>query len=386
MGNRSFCVPTAATEESATLYCSIELSRKSWVVAVCMPLSDKVSLHRFSAGDSAGLLALLERWRGKAARRVNRSVRVVCCYEAGYDGFWLHRVLTAAGLEAHVMDPASLQVNRRARRAKTDRIDAKALLRALMAYCRGDRGVCSMVRVPTPEEEDAKRLNRERARLVKERTQHVNRIKGLLAGQGIYDFQPRRRDAARRLAGLVTGDGRPLLPVLKGEIERHLDRLALLERQIADLESKRDVVFDSPAKRGSNEAKIQQLARLKAIGPAFSTGLVREVFYRRFENRRQLGAYSGLTPSPFASGDTRHDQGISKAGNARARTTLVELAWLWLRYQPQSALSHWFHDRVQGRTGRVKRIAIVALARKLLIALWRYLELGLVPDGARLKV
>lgn len=386
MGNRPFCAPTAATVESATLYCSIELSRRSWVVAVCASLSDKVSLHTLPAGDSAGLLALLESRRGKAARRANGPVHVVCCYEAGYDGFWLHRVLLAAGLEAHVMDPASLQVNRRARRAKTDRIDARALLRALMAYCRGDRGVCSMVRVPTPEEEDARRVNRERERLVKERTQHVNRIRGLLAGQGISDFRPGRRDAARRLAGLVTGDGRPLPPSLKGEIERHLERLALLERQIAALESRRDAVFDSPARRGSNDAKIQQLARLKAIGPAFSTVLVREVFYRRFENRRQLGAYSGLTPSPFASGDTRHDQGISKAGNPRARTTLVELAWMWLRYQPQSALSRWFHERVQGGAGRIKRITIVALARKLLIALWRYLEHGLVPDGALLKV
>jgi transposase len=242
--------------------------------------------------------------------------------------------------------------------------------------------VVSVVRVPSIEAEDARRLHRERHRLVGERVQHVNRIKALCALQGIYDYEPLRGNRRERLAELRTGDGRALPPQLAAEIGRELQRLELLLSMIAELEAQRDAVA---AEAQPHAAKIQQLRRLKAIGPEFATVLTNEVFYRRFDNRRQIAAYVGLDASPFCSGQMNRDQGIAKAGNPKARTTMIELAWMWLRHQPGSTMSRWFHDRVRELRGRPRRIAIVALARKLLIALWRYLETGLVPEGAALK-
>jgi transposase len=245
--------------------------------------------------------------------------------------------------------------------------------------------VFSLVRVPSVAQEDAKRTYRERMRLINERNQHTNRIKGLLATQGIYDFEPMKRDRLERLESLRGATGQPLPARFKREITRHLRRRCLILEMIAEVEAKRDAVVDAPAAAGEEQRKIRQLARLRAIGPEMATGLVNEVLYRRFENRRQVAAYVGLSPSPFNSGDMVRHQGISKAGNRWARTLMIELAWLWVRYQPHSALSHWFVEQVNGGKGRIKRIAIVALARKLLVALWRYLETGLVPSGAELK-
>jgi transposase len=376
--------PTAAENDYPTVFVSIELSRSSWVVAVHTPLADKIGLHRLTAGDVEGLLALIGRQRGRAEKALARPVRVASCYEAGYDGFWLHRVLAANAIDNHVIDPSSLLVNRRARRAKSDRIDADGMLRALMAYARGERRVFAVVRVPSVDEEDFKRLHRERQQLVKERTRHVNRIKALLAGQGIYGFQPRRAEAVARLAELRTGDGRVLAPRLEAEVRRHFDRLALVQVMIGEVEAERDALL-APAGISDARDKMRLLVRLRSIGPEIANVLVGEVFYRTYDNRRQLGSYLGLTSSPFNSGPVTRDQGISKAGNRRARTTMVELAWLWLRYQPASALSRWFCDRVGNAKGRLKRIMIVALARKLVVALWRYLETGVVPTGAVLK-
>lgn len=377
--------PAAADCGATRILVAIELSKKSWLVAMLTPLADKVSLHTLPGGDAAGLLALLEKARRKAEAALGRPVDMVSCYEAGYDGFWLHRVLCAHGIANQVFDPASLEVNRRARRAKTDRIDVRGLLRALAAYLRGESKVVSVVRVPDVEEEDARRLSRERHRLVTERVSHVNRIKGLLATQGIYDYAPLRRDRRERLAGLVCGDGRPLPPRLAAEIARELARLELVLTMIAELEAERDAIAAARAANHPAAAKIARLARLTGVGPEFATVLTGEVFYRCFANRRQLAAYVGLDASPFRSGGMNRDQGIAKAGNAKARTTMVELAWGWLRHQPDSALSRWFHDRVGTLKGRPRRIAIIALARKLLVALWRYVETGLVPDGAMLK-
>lgn len=385
MDIRTPITPTAAQTDTATIFVAIELSRASWLVALRTPLADKVSRHTLKPGDADALLALIEDRRAAAAKRLGRPVVVRSCYEAGYDGFWLHRRLLAGGVDNQVIDPASVLVNRRARRAKTDRLDLRGLLRTLIAYCRGEHDVCSMARVPSPRQEDAKRLHRGRQRLVGERTGHVNRIKGLLATQGVYDFQPRRADHRAGLAGRVTGDGRALPAGLRREIEDELARLALVEKQIAALEAERDAVLRAAAPADERQDKIRKLARLKSIGPEFATVLVGEVFYRRFDNRRQLGGYAGLGPSPFNSGAVARDQGIAKSGNPRLRTAMIELAWMWLRHQPDSALSRWFHDRVNGAKGRLKRIIIVALARKLLVALWRYLEDGLVPDGAELK-
>jgi len=238
--------------------------------------------------------------------------------------------------------------------------------------------------VPSVEEEDRKRRTRERERLLKERTAHTNRIKGLLHANGVRNAMPLKPGFVAALDTLRTGDGRPLPPRLKEEIVREHERLALLNKQLAALEAKSKAELRAAAP-GSLEARIMQLIDLKGVGPVGGEKLVSEVFYRSFDNRRQLGSYFGLTGTPYDSGDSRRDQGISKAGNRRARELAVELAWLWLRHQPDSALSRWFRERVRDIKGRIRRIAIVALARKLMVALWRYLETGMVPTGAVLR-
>jgi transposase len=382
-------LPSAASHDDAVrCLVAIELSKKSWIVAVNTPLSDKISRHTLKPGDGKELLDLCERIRTRVARETKRRVEIVSCYEAGYDGFWLHRLLEAHGIRNYVIDPASLQVDRRARRAKTDHLDVERLLRSLMAYLRGEPKIWSVVRVPSVAEEDDRRLNRERGRLINERIQHVNRIKGLLAIHGIYDYQPLRRDRMQRLERLRTAaDGRTLPPRLKAEILRELQRLELILGMIKTIEAERDAIASPKTETEHTSAKkIQDLAKIKCIGPEFATTLVGEVLYRSFDNRKQLASYVGLTPAHFQSGSMCRDQGISKAGNAKARTVMIELAWLWLRHQPDSPLSVWFRDRVGKLKGRIRRITIVAVARKLLIALWRYLETGLVPEGAILKV
>ena len=328
---------------------------------------------------------MIERLRARIVRATGQGVEVISCYEAGYDGFWLHRALEAHGVRNHVVDPASLQVDRRARGAKTDRIDAQRLLRSLLAYLRGEPKVWSVVRVPSIAEEDARRLHRERDRLIAERVQHVNRIKGLCAIHGIYDYEPMRPNRLARLEELRTTQGTELPERLKGEIRRQLQRLEVVLKMIRALEAERDAIVTDVAPAQLNADKIRQLNKLRALGPELSTVLVGEVFYRSFNNRRQVGSYVGFPPTPFRSGAMAREQGISKAGNAKARKTMIELAWLWLRYQPDSALSIWFRERVGTLKGRIRRISIVALARKLLVALWRYLETGRIPQGALLK-
>lgn len=383
---RIVSTPSAGTDnEPVHCYVAIELSKSSWIVGFQTPLTNKTSQYQVKACDASALLELIERVRTRVARELRRPIEVMSCYEAGYDGFWLHRVLKAHGIHNHVLDPASLQVNRRARRAKTDRIDADRMVRALIRYLRGEPEACSVVRVPSVEQEDARRLHRERRRLIAERVQHVNRIKGLCATQGIYHYAPLRKDRLARLDDLRTGDGRALPTRLKAEIARELKRLEVLLEMIATVETERDAILTSAASTHLNAGKIKMLAKLKAIGPEFATTLVGEVFYREFANRRKLGSYVGLGSSPFCSGPVDRDQGISKAGNPTARSMMIELAWTWLRYQPGSALSIWFRERVGNLKGRPRRIAIVAMARKLLVALWRYLQTGLVPTGAVLK-
>jgi transposase len=357
----------------------------SWVVAFNTPLSEKISRRTLIGCKWKKLLELIEEVRARVSRETGRAVEMISCYEAGYDGFWLHRQLEAHGVRNYVIDPASLQVDRRARRVKTDRIDTERLLRSLLAYLRGEPKVWSVVRVPSVAEEDARRLHRERDRLVSERVQHVNRIKGLCALQGIYGYNPMRPQAMARLEQLRTAQGGALPPRLKSEIKRELQRLQLVVEMIATLEAERNAIVEDQASTHPNAKKIQTLHKLKAIGPEFAAVLVGEIFHRDFNNRRQLASYVGFSPSPFQSGKVAHDQGISKAGNSKGRTTGIELAWLWLRYQPASDLSVWFRTRVGTTKGRIRRITIVALARKLLVALWRYLETGVVPQGAVLK-
>lgn len=367
----------ATDPQPATLFVALELSKAKWLVGLHSPMADKVSRHTIAGGDAPALLTLIGAARRRAEASLGGTVRVVTCYEAGYDGFWLHRLLVAHGIANQVIDPASLLVNRRARRRKTDRIDLAGLLRTLMAWHRGEPQVCSMVRVPSPEEEDRRRRGRERERLVKERVQHLGRVKGLLMTQGVRDFQPARRGWRDRLEALRTGDGRPLPDCLKAEIARECRRLALVDEMLDELERERDAASDGKAPQ-----QAALLTKLRGIGPTSAHLLAGEVFHRDFANRRQVAAYLGLEPSPWQSGQVDQDQGISKAGNRRARMLAIELAWLWTVHQPDSALTRWFHERVGNVKGRIRRIAIVALARKLMVALWRYLTTGVIPVGA----
>jgi transposase len=374
---------TPAAGDYATVYVAFELSKAKWKLGVLLPGSQKMSRYTIAGGDLVELSARLAAWRAKA-EAAGKPVRIVSCYEAGYDGHWLHRWLTDQGVINYEIDPASIQVNRRARRPKTDRIDLEQLMRTLLAYLRGEPRVCSVVRVPRPEDEDRKRGSRERKRLLKERSSHTNRISGLLHAQGIRDAMPLKRGFIASLDTLRTGDGRPLPARLKEEIVREHERLCLVHKQLAEIEanSKEEVRAAAP---GSAAAQIKQLTDLKGIGVVSAQTLVHEVFYRSFDNRRQLGSYFGLTNSAYDSGASHRDQGISKAGNRRGRALAIELAWLWLRHQPGSDLSRWFNARVGKIKGRIRRITVVALARKLMIALWRFVTTGVVPTGAVLR-
>ena len=374
---------TPASAEYATVHLVFELSKAKWKLGVMLPESQKMSRYTIDGGDLTALSGRLATARAKAENG-GKPVRILSCYEAGLDGHWLHRWLTEQGVISHEVDPSSIEVSRRARRAKTDRIDLEKLMRTFLAYLRGEPRVCSMVHVPTVEDEDRKRRTRERERLLKERIAHTNRIKGLLFGQGIRDAMPLKLGFVASFDKLRTGDGRVLPPRLKEELVREHERLCLVHKQIVALEAKSKAELRVAAP-GSAEAKIIRLVDLKGIGPIGGRELVHEAFYRSFDNRRQVGSYFGLAGTPYDSGESRREQGISKAGNWRARKLAIELAWLWLRHQPDSELSRWFRQRVGNMQGRIRRITIVALARKLMVALWRYLTTGVVPTGAVLR-
>ena len=370
--------PSAAAEP-ATLFVAMELSKSSWLVAMHSPVIDKVSQHHIHSGDIEELFALIERKRTHAHAKLGRPVRIVSCYEAGYDGFRLHRLLQARGIDNRVLDASSILVDRRARRAKSDRLDLAGLLRTLMALERGESRVCRVVCVPSVEQEDARRRSRERERLVNERCQHSNRIKGLLMLHGIRDFDPTRPDWLERLNRMRTAGGQTLPGCLQAEILRECRRLWQVIEMIAEVEAQQRQAMQQQT------GTAAFLFRVKGIGPTVASVLADEVFFRDFKNRRELGAYLGLATSPWRSGSMVRDQGIGKAGNPRARRIAVELAWLWLRHQRNSALAQWFHARVGVMKGRLRRIMLVAMARKLMVALWRYLREGLVPIGATLK-
>jgi len=376
---------TAIRTHIGAIFVSLELSRSTWLITSLSPgQGEKMSRHSIAAGDIAGLLALFAELKRKAAIRTGQSYPIITIQEAGLDGFWLHRVLQQEGIESHVVDPASIATPRRRRQAKTDRLDGETLLRALLAYKRGEPRVCAMVVAPSPEEEDRRRLCRERRTLIEERVIHTNRIKGLLFAQGICDYVPMRRDRRARLEALRTGDGRELPAHLKAQISRELDRIELLLEQIKAVEAAQDALLAAARRPASQEAApdpVTMLLALKGLGPNFAAMLWSEAFYRQFANRRQVAAYAGLAATPWQSGGIRHEQGVSKAGNPRLRTTMIQLAWLWIRHQPQSVLTRWFKERSQ--QGRKR--AIVALARKLLVALWKYVTQGVVIEGAMMK-
>ena len=377
--------PAAIHTQFGAIFVSLELSRSNWLITSLSPgKGEKMSKHSVTAGDIAGLLQLFAELKRKAQARTGQTYPIITIQEAGLDGFWIHRVLEQEGIESHVVDPASIATPRRRRRAKTDRLDGETLLRALLAYKRGEPRVCAMVVAPTPEEEDRRRLCRERGTLIAERIRHVNRIKGLLFAQGAADYAPLRRNRRARLEALRTGDGRVLPPHLKAQISRELDRLELLLEQIKQVETEQDALLAAAKNAAGAEIvpePVAMLLALKGIGANFAAVLWLEAFYRQFANPRQLAAYAGLAATPWRSGGIEREQGVSKAGNPRLRTTMIQLAWLWLRHQGQSALARWF--KVHSQRGR--KSAIVALARKLLVALWKYVAHGVVIEAAVMK-
>jgi transposase len=381
----SISAGVAGGNPDPTVFVAIELSRAKWLVAIS-PSGDKVHTHQLTGGDVTGLLKLIDAERARLRARGMQGVRVISCFEAGYDGFWLHRILLQHGVENHVLDGSSLLVDGRAKHLKTDHLDVRRLLRAIIGYARGDSESCRIVYVPSVDQEDVRRTNRERERLVRERTGHINRIRALLTTQGVRVARIKDGKWAERLHQLRTGDGRPLPPKLCAELMREWHRLALVMAQLREVEADRDqIVYGKAEAVAVDSEKIRKLVKVRGIGPDFATMLTREVFFRPFRNRRAVAKYFGLTPAPYASGDSQRDQGIDKAGNPRARCAALEAAWMWLRHQPRSELARWFLERAGNVQGRLRRVMIVALARKLMIALWRYLEGGPLPKGALLK-
>lgn len=367
-----------------TLVLAIELSNKSWVLAAQVPGFPQTKAKRTIKPDKNALLAAIDGYRTRAADAGHSVKRTIVTYEAGWCGFWLARLLKAHDIEVHVVQPSSVPVDRRMRRAKSDGIDAELLLRTLLAWLRGEPRVCSMVPVPDEADEDARRCVRERSELVCERVGLVNRIGAVLATLGASDYNPLLQSRRRRLADLRTGLGDPIPPNALAKIERLLTRLELVLAQIAELELDRDAVVETDAPDQAGKM-IQQLTRLRGIGVQSATVLVREAFVRHFANGKALGSYAGLSPTPYSSGGIDREQGIGKAGNRRLRTVMVELAWLWQRYQPGSAQVIWFRERVGATGRRVRKVMVVALARKLLIALWRFVIDGVMPEGVIMK-
>jgi len=368
------------TIKAAILYIAFELSNSKWKLA----FSDgsKIRYKAITAGNLAQLQVEIS--LAKQKFKIDEDVRVVSCYEAGRDGFWIHRYLESQGIDNLVVDSASLEVNRRKRRAKTDRIDVAKLMRMLMRYWGGEKKVWSVVRVPSEQDEDARHLHRGLERLKKERTKHRNRIKGLLIQQGIKVSNPSQKKFLEVLEKVRTWNGQAVAPQLKSHVVREYERLQMVEVQIKELEKEKTERLKNPDT--DSLEKVAKLALLYGIGSVSSWTFVMEFFgWRQFKNRREVGALAGLTPTPYDSGKSQREQGISKAGNQRIRTLAVEISWAWLRFQPQSKLSQWYMKRFGGGGKRMRRIGIVAMARKLLIDLWRYLEYDKLPEGARLK-
>ena len=357
------------------LFIAFELAQRHWRLAFGDGVG-RARLVTLEAGDQVAVKEAIAKARIHFG--LDEAAAVVSCYEAGRDGFWLHRWLLECGVENLIVDSGSIEVNRRLRRAKTDRLDALKLLSMLMRYMGGERRVWTVLHVPTTEQEDARRPHRERERLERERLAHSNRIRGLLMLHNIRVKTIGGAKWCQRLAAL-----RVHLPVqLWAELGRESERLRLVVEQLRALEAERaqSLIQADPARE-----KTVKLLKLVSIGPTSAWVLAREVFWRTLRNRREVAHCAGLAPMPYASGESAHEQGISKAGNRRVRVLTVQLAWCWLRYQPQSALAQWFNVRFAGGGSRIRRIGIVALARRLLIALWRYVEYGVIPEGATLK-
>jgi transposase len=370
-------------QQDGTLVAVVELSRSSWLVAGLVPGIGRHPLKKLDPSEEA-LLVLLRRWRDEAARAGRPITRLAVAFEAGRDGFWLARWLRARGVEAHVIHPTSVAVSREHRRAKTDRLDTGLLKRAFLGWLRGEPGHCTMAAVPTLEEEDAKRPSREREGLVGERTRIVNRMKGALARLGVRGFKPGLRKAPERLAALRTAEGAPLPPNTLAELRRDMARLRLVREQIAELEAARlRRLEEEPASRP--HAMVRLLARVVGVGLETADMLVREVLSRELRDRKALARYAGLTGSPDESGARRREKGLARVGNARVRRGMLQLAWRFLRFQGDSHLARWYRARTADARGGTRKTMIVALARKLLIALWRLVTTGEASEGVVLR-
>jgi transposase len=372
--------PVLSFDPSSALVVAVEISQSSWVIAAHVPGLGHVKVRRRIAASGEALLLAVEQLKRRA---VPASDHVIVTYEAGYTGFWLARLLRRHAMDVYVIQPVSVPVDRRRRRAKTDAIDADLLLRTCLAFLRGEPRVCSMVPIPDQDDEDARHLVREREDLIGERIRLTNRIGAILATLGVEGFDPLRRDRRVRIEEVRTALGEVIPENARARILRLIERLELVLDQIRAVESQRDAL--AAASEGTPETMTKRLIGLRGVGIQTATVLVREGFVRHFGSAKALGSYAGLVGTPFASGGFSHELGITKSGNRRLRTAVVELAWLWLRYQPGSALSRWFAERLGQAGGRMRKVLIVALARKLLVALWRLATQGLVPEGSALK-
>ena len=372
-----------AFDQNTSLTVVVEMSEASWLAAGVVPGIDRQPLKKLEP-DPDGLLRLLERWRADAMKMGVTIERIVLAYEAGRDGFWLARWLQARGIEVHVIHSTSVAVSREHRRAKTDRLDTALLKRVFLGWLRGERGHCGMVAVPTIEEEDAKRPSRERESLIGERTRINNRMKSTLARLGIRGFKPQLRKAPQRLAALRTPEGSTISENTLDELRRDMARLALARGQIEEIEQARVERLEQAPTEGPN-AMVRLLARIIGVGVETADMLVREVLSRNLRDRRAVARYAGLTGSPDESGSMRREKGLARSGNARVRRGLIQLAWRFLMFQKDSVLARWYRSRTEGPKGVRKTTMIVALARKLLIALWRMVTTGVVPEGVVLR-
>jgi len=373
----------AALDQDSTLIAVIEMSQSSWLVGAIVPGISRQPLKKLVV-EERELLRLLHRWRDEATKAGRMINRITVAYEAGRDGFWLARWLQGQGIEAHVIHPTSVAVSREHRRAKTDRLDTELLKRAFLGWLRGERGHCSMAMIPTPQEEDAKRPNREREGLVGERTRIVNRMKSTLARLGIRDFKPTLRKAPERLTGLLTPEGVPLPPNTLAELRRDMARLRFVMGQIREIEAARLQQLEQHPEQGPH-AMVRLLAQVIGVGIETADMLVHEILSRTLRDRKAVARYAGLTGAPDESGARRREKGLARAGNARVRRGMSQLAWRFLMFQKDSALAQWYRARTADARGTTRKTMIVALARKLLIALWQLVTTGEIPQGVVLR-
>jgi transposase len=362
------------------LLLAFEVGERSWKLGFTTGIAQRPRLRDIPAGALDRVEEEIR--RAKVRLKIPADAPVISCYEAGRSGWWLHRWLVAHGVTNYVVDSASIEVNRRARRLKTDRLDLLGLLNLLARYVQGDRRAWRVVRAPSVEAEDARQPHRLHEALQEDRTRAINRLKGLLASQGLP--LSLHEDFLRRLEEARLFDGTSVPPGLKQRLTAAWKQLEFLNQQLHEQEMAREAV--RPDDRTDTGRWVRRLQGLRAIGVNGAWVLATEIFgWRQIRNRRELAALVGLVPAPYQSGETEHDQGITRAGNTHVRRMMVQLAWTWLRYQPESAMARWYRRRFGGGSKRQRRIGIVALARKLLIALWRYGEHGVIPEGALLK-